>query len=118
MASDAAGASYSYHLDPADSTYHVTLEPGNGALADALKHQLGELVTVESGAVTRLDRTYDTPRHWGGSGIGPYGYRLSDAGQRHMCERLCTIRTVHFGALHAVRRAQTTINPTTAANDW
>lgn len=67
---DAAKAAFSYHLDPADSTYHVTLDPSDGALADALKRQLGELVTVESGAVKRLDRLNDTATHWGGAGIG------------------------------------------------
>jgi hypothetical protein len=67
---DAAKAAFSYHLDPADSTYHVTLDPSDGALADALKRQLGELVTVESGVVKRLDRLNDSERHWGGAGIG------------------------------------------------
>lgn len=69
----AASASFSYHLDPADSTYHVTIDDQDHALVDALRRKLGRLVTVTSGGVQRLDRLNDGAPHWGGAGLGLYG---------------------------------------------
>ena len=61
---------YAFHLDPADSTYHVTLHPDAIAVGQALRDRLGARVTIETGLVSDTSRTVDGEPHWGGAAIG------------------------------------------------
>ncbi|WP_027346192.1 chymotrypsin family serine protease [Hamadaea tsunoensis] len=75
---DAAKASFSGGLDPADSRYHVTVDAAYPQVADALVQALGDRVVVELGAVGRTGRLNDGEPHYGGAGIRK-GYNANTA---------------------------------------
>lgn len=63
-------AGYSSYLDPADSTYHVTVHHTAPDVAKALQERLGARVTVKLGVVSDLSRVVDGEPHYGGSALG------------------------------------------------
>ncbi len=67
---DAARAAYSYYLDPATSTYQVTVDSRYPDAAAMLAKTLGGRVSVATGTVGRADRFNDGRPHYGGSAIG------------------------------------------------
>lgn len=58
-----------YGLDAHTSTYQVTLDSSETDVADALKSELGDLVTIEYGNPERRGRLDDGEPHYGGAGI-------------------------------------------------
>jgi hypothetical protein len=66
---DAPKVAYSAWLDPADSKFHVTIDAGYPAAADALAKILGDRAVVELGTVGRTGRLNDGEPHYGGAGI-------------------------------------------------
>jgi hypothetical protein len=64
-----------WYLDGHDSTYHVTFTESEHASAEALRSELGDLVTIDwaQAPSTLDDRADDGQPHWGGARIGPVG---------------------------------------------
>ena len=66
---DVRTASIGGYLDPADATFHVTVDPGHPDVATALKGKLGDLVTVTLDDTGRTGRVGDASPHKGGANI-------------------------------------------------
>jgi hypothetical protein len=71
---------FGFHVEPRDSTVHVTFGPADTGVADAARQQLGAAATVSIGNPTRRDRLTDGEPHWGGAAIGFLNNRFCTAG--------------------------------------
>lgn len=65
----AAKATFSYHLDAADSRLHVAFDPADAAAADAARAALGDLGVVTLTGSARAGRLDDGRPHYGGAGL-------------------------------------------------
>src|SRR5919199_981130 len=69
-APEAGAASLSFWLDPADSTWHVSIDPRYSAVVASLSKRLGALVSVTVEPVSRAGRMSDGEPHYGGAALG------------------------------------------------
>lgn len=64
---DARKAPVGFYMDPADATFHVTVDTRYPDVATALRDRLGDVVTVALGSPSRFDRANDGSPHSGGA---------------------------------------------------
>lgn len=65
----AAGVVFGYGVDAHTSTVEVTFSAADSDVAQALKDELGDLVTIETGSPELRGRLDDGEPHYGGAGI-------------------------------------------------
>ncbi|MEV8513474.1 hypothetical protein [Dactylosporangium sp. NPDC051484] len=66
----AKSASFVSYLDAATSTFQISFDAADKAVAESLRARLGSRVTVTLGGAGRTDRFNDGRPHFGGSAIG------------------------------------------------
>jgi hypothetical protein len=65
----AARATYSSYLDPADSRFHIEVDKAYPDVADALRARLGDRGEVVLGSPSRFSRSNDASPHKGGASV-------------------------------------------------
>lgn len=73
-------ASIEFWLNPADSTWHVAVDPRHRRVAASLGRRLGSLGKVTVSPVRRAGRMSDGEPHYGGAAIGLKNDRFCSAG--------------------------------------